>query len=153
MASLAVSPSSTSKVKVATRQVVLAGNPNSGKTTLFNALTGLRAKVGNYPGVTVETKKGPCSCQGKNFDVIDFRAVRATNATCFERLAHLDREASERGGVVSGHGKTARFDQEEPVAAPGHVSGDFAVSRNVELHPGAEAIALHIAHGDAGAIV
>src|SRR6266849_7468387 len=39
-------------------QVVLSGNPNSGKTTLFNALTGLRAKVGNYPGVTVERKEG-----------------------------------------------------------------------------------------------
>ena len=38
--------------------VALAGNPNCGKTTLFNALTGLRAKVGNYPGVTVERKEG-----------------------------------------------------------------------------------------------
>jgi len=38
--------------------VVLTGNPNCGKTTLFNALTGLRAKVGNYPGVTVERKEG-----------------------------------------------------------------------------------------------
>lgn len=41
--------------------VVLCGNPNSGKTTLFNALTGLRAKVGNYPGVTVERKEGRLS--------------------------------------------------------------------------------------------
>src|SRR5437899_6709332 len=43
-----------------TRQpyVVLTGNPNCGKTTLFNALTGLRAKVGNYAGVTVERKEG-----------------------------------------------------------------------------------------------
>ena len=40
------------------RYVVLTGNPNSGKTTLFNALTGLRAKVGNYAGVTVERKEG-----------------------------------------------------------------------------------------------
>jgi ferrous iron transport protein B len=41
-----------------TSHVVLTGNPNCGKTTLFNALTGLRAKVGNYPGVTVERKEG-----------------------------------------------------------------------------------------------
>lgn len=40
------------------RTVALVGNPNSGKTTLFNALTGLRYKVGNYPGVTVEKKSG-----------------------------------------------------------------------------------------------
>src|SRR5215471_2776621 len=38
--------------------LVLTGNPNCGKTTLFNALTGLRAKVGNYAGVTVERKEG-----------------------------------------------------------------------------------------------
>src|ERR1700729_1190613 len=38
--------------------VALTGNPNSGKTTVFNALTGLRAKVGNYPGVTVGRKEG-----------------------------------------------------------------------------------------------
>ncbi len=38
--------------------IVLTGNPNSGKTTVFNALTGLRAKVGNYAGVTVERKEG-----------------------------------------------------------------------------------------------
>ncbi len=40
------------------RHIAIIGNPNSGKTTLFNALTGLRQKVGNYPGVTVEKKEG-----------------------------------------------------------------------------------------------
>ena len=40
--------------------VALAGNPNSGKTTIFNALTGLRQKTGNYPGVTVEKRVGKC---------------------------------------------------------------------------------------------
>ncbi|MBP9900148.1 MAG: ferrous iron transport protein B [Verrucomicrobiota bacterium] len=44
--------------KVETAYVALTGNPNCGKTTLFNALTGLRAKVGNYAGVTVERKEG-----------------------------------------------------------------------------------------------
>src|SRR2546427_6368170 len=46
------------QAKTATRYVILTGNPNCGKTTLFNALTGLRAKVGNYAGVTVERKEG-----------------------------------------------------------------------------------------------
>src|SRR6267142_46109 len=44
--------------KTKTRYVILTGNPNCGKTTLFNALTGLRAKVGNYAGVTGERKEG-----------------------------------------------------------------------------------------------
>lgn len=38
--------------------IAVAGNPNAGKTSLFNALTGLRQKVANYPGVTVERKEG-----------------------------------------------------------------------------------------------
>ena len=40
------------------RRIAIAGNPNTGKSTIFNALTGLRQKVGNYPGVTVEKKTG-----------------------------------------------------------------------------------------------
>src|SRR5262245_54536127 len=52
--------------------VPLAGNPNSGKTTIFNALTGLRQKVANYPGVTVEKKVGRCKLAGGRWcDVID----------------------------------------------------------------------------------
>jgi ferrous iron transport protein B len=43
----------------AVRTFALLGSPNAGKTTLFNALTGLRARVGNYPGVTVERREGP----------------------------------------------------------------------------------------------
>jgi ferrous iron transport protein B len=55
----AVSPASPpARPPARTGYVVLTGNPNSGKTTLFNALTGLRAKVGNYAGVTVERKEG-----------------------------------------------------------------------------------------------
>src|SRR3954463_6798774 len=52
--------------------VALAGNPNSGKTTIFNALTGLRQKVANYPGVTVEKKTGRCHLpDGRTATIID----------------------------------------------------------------------------------
>src|SRR5438093_12689045 len=50
--------SGSSQISAADPLVTLTGNPNCGKTTLFNALTGLRAKVGNYAGVTVERKEG-----------------------------------------------------------------------------------------------
>jgi len=48
-----------------TRSIALVGNPNAGKTTLFNALTGMRQKVGNYPGVTVEKKEGRAKLAGE----------------------------------------------------------------------------------------
>ncbi len=54
------------------RTIALVGNPNSGKTSLFNALTGLRQKVGNYPGVTVERKEGTTFTQhGKRVRIVD----------------------------------------------------------------------------------
>ena len=49
----------------ARRMVAIAGNPNTGKTTLFNGLTGSRGKVGNYPGVTVERHFGPLALPGR----------------------------------------------------------------------------------------
>lgn len=54
-----------------TTTVALLGNPNTGKTTLFNALSGLRQRVGNYPGVTVETKKGQFRWKDQTLDLID----------------------------------------------------------------------------------
>lgn len=54
-----------------TISIVLVGNPNTGKTTLFNALTGLRHRVGNYAGVTVETKTGRAKFEGRDILVTD----------------------------------------------------------------------------------
>ncbi len=66
------SSSEHSKTSKAHLTIALAGNPNSGKTTIFNALTGLRQKVANYPGVTVEKKTGRCKLpDGRWADVID----------------------------------------------------------------------------------
>ena len=62
----ALAPDAASAVRLG-----LIGSPNSGKTTLFNALTGLRAKVGNYPGVTVERREGVAKIDGRRIEVID----------------------------------------------------------------------------------
>jgi ferrous iron transport protein B len=51
--------------------VAIVGNPNAGKSTLFNALSGLRQRTGNYPGVTVEMKKGQCHVGETILDLID----------------------------------------------------------------------------------
>jgi len=60
--------------------IALAGNPNSGKTTVFNNLTGARQHVGNWPGVTVEKKEGTCSHQGYDIKVVDLPGVYSLTA-------------------------------------------------------------------------
>lgn len=64
-----------------TRHIALIGNPNCGKTTLFNALTGLRQKVGNYPGVTVEKKEGKfVFADGSDATLLDLPGTYSLNA-------------------------------------------------------------------------
>ena len=60
--------------------IALAGNPNSGKTTVFNNLTGGRQHVGNWPGVTVEKKEGSRSYQGYHIKVVDLPGVYSLTA-------------------------------------------------------------------------
>ena len=57
--------------KTSTIRVALVGNPNTGKSTLFTALAGVRQRVGNYPGVTVEKKTGAMRHAGQSFELID----------------------------------------------------------------------------------
>src|SRR5687768_13090508 len=62
----------------------LAGNPNAGKTTLFNALTGMRQKVANYPGVTVERKIGIWRAGNQTIDLIDLPGLYSLDATSID---------------------------------------------------------------------
>jgi len=62
--------------KIGQKTIALIGNPNSGKSSLFNQLTGLRQKVGNYPGVTVDKKSGICRLNdNENVQLIDFPGI------------------------------------------------------------------------------
>src|SRR5438105_3794465 len=60
--------------------LAIAGNPNSGKTTLFNALTGLRHKVANYPGVTVEKREGTLRDSGGRIRILDLPGTYSLSA-------------------------------------------------------------------------
>lgn len=64
-----------------TFRVVLAGNPNCGKTTIFNQLTGTRQHVGNYPGVTVESKSGHVSLDGMEIELIDLPGIYSLSSS------------------------------------------------------------------------
>ncbi len=66
--------------------VALAGNPNSGKTCIFNMLTGTRQHVGNYPGVTVEKKEGLCRYRGYEMTVVDLPGTYGLTAFSTEEL-------------------------------------------------------------------
>lgn len=66
--------------------IAIAGNPNCGKTCLFNNLTGAHQKVANWPGVTVEQKTGSFSYQGKEFDVVDLPGTYSLSAYSIEEI-------------------------------------------------------------------
>ena len=62
-------------------RIVLAGNPNCGKTTIFNCLTGARQHVGNYPGVTVESKTGDFMLGEDEIELIDIPGVYSLSSS------------------------------------------------------------------------
>ncbi len=64
--------------------IALAGNPNAGKTTLFNSLTGLKQKVANYPGVTVERKAGAWKVREQSATLIDLPGLYSLDATSLD---------------------------------------------------------------------
>jgi len=74
-----------------TLNVALIGNPNTGKTSVFNALTGLNQKVGNYPGITVEKKQGSCRLdRTTKAHIIDLPGTYSLNASSMDESVVIE---------------------------------------------------------------
>jgi ferrous iron transport protein B len=81
-------------------KMALAGNPNAGKTTLFNQLTGARQHVGNYPGITVDHKEGHLSHRGQKIIITDLPGTYSMTAYSAEELVARDYLVNNRPQVV-----------------------------------------------------
>ncbi|OQX86461.1 MAG: ferrous iron transport protein B [Candidatus Omnitrophica bacterium 4484_70.2] len=80
--------------------IALAGNPNSGKTTVFNNLTGARQHVGNYPGVTVEKKEGTLRYKDYEINVVDLPGTYSLTAYSIDELVARNFVIEEKPDVV-----------------------------------------------------
>lgn len=80
--------------------IALAGNPNSGKTSVFNRLTGSRQHVGNYPGVTVEKKEGICFHDGAEIQIVDLPGTYSLTAYSLEEMVARDFLVNEKPDAV-----------------------------------------------------
>jgi ferrous iron transport protein B len=80
--------------------IALAGNPNSGKTTIFNNITGTRQKVGNWPGVTVEKKEGSINKSGYDLKIIDLPGTYSLTPFSIEEIVARNFILDERPDVV-----------------------------------------------------
>jgi len=79
-------------------KVALIGNPNTGKTSLFNQLTGLKQKVGNYPGITVEKKQGICKLDDSiKAEITDLPGTYSINPTSMDETIVLETLLDESG--------------------------------------------------------
>jgi ferrous iron transport protein B len=81
-------------------RVALAGNPNAGKTTLFNALTGAHQKVGNYPGVTVEKREGNRIRGDREYHFIDLPGIYSLTAYSIDEVVTRDFLLDEKPDVI-----------------------------------------------------
>jgi ferrous iron transport protein B len=80
--------------------IALAGNPNSGKTTIFNTITGTRQKVGNWPGVTVEKKEGIIQRRGCEITIVDLPGTYSLTPFSIEEIVARDFVLDESPDVV-----------------------------------------------------
>lgn len=80
--------------------IALVGNPNSGKTTLFNALTGTNQHVGNWPGVTVEKKEGILNFKNKKYNIVDLPGTYSLGAYSEDEIVARDFILKDEPDVV-----------------------------------------------------
>jgi ferrous iron transport protein B len=80
--------------------IALAGNPNSGKSSIFNRMTGARQHVGNYPGVTVEKKEGVCTYDGVEIQVVDLPGTYSLTAYSIDEIVARNYILEEKPDVV-----------------------------------------------------
>ena len=80
-------------------RIALAGNPNSGKTTLFNALTGSNQYVGNWPGVTVEKKEGKLK-GNKEVSIIDLPGIYSLSPYTLEEVVARNYLLAEKPDAI-----------------------------------------------------
>ena len=81
-------------------RIALAGNPNAGKTSLFNALTGAHHKVGNYPGVTVEKLEGSRFRDGREYHFIDLPGIYSLTAYSIDEVVARDFILDEKPDLI-----------------------------------------------------
>ncbi|MCP5298577.1 MAG: Fe(2+) transporter permease subunit FeoB [Chromatiaceae bacterium] len=96
----AATPAEQVKHAAATLTVAVAGNPNCGKSALFNLLTGVRQKTGNWPGVTVERKAGWCRIDSRDVTVVDLPGIYSFDATSLDEMVTRDYLLSRDAGLV-----------------------------------------------------
>ena len=87
----------------------LIGNPNCGKTTLFNALTGSTAHVGNWPGVTVDKREGVYKDGGKKIKIVDLPGIYSLSPYTPEELIARNFILSDETGRNSKHSRRHQF--------------------------------------------
>lgn len=81
-------------------KIALIGNPNCGKSSLFNALTGARQHVGNWPGKTVEKKEGFCNYRDFELEIVDLPGTYSLTAYSIEEIITRDFLVMEKPDVV-----------------------------------------------------
>lgn len=126
--------------------IALAGNPNAGKSTIFNALTGSNQHVGNWPGKTVEKKVGCFDCSGVQVEVVDLPGTYSLSAYSLEEQIARDFIVKEKPGLVVNVADAANLERNLYLTAQILETGvpfivvlnmmDVAVQRKLQVDPG-----------------